>query len=322
MGFIAVKCPTCGADVNLDSSREFGYCTYCGTKIIQDKIVVEHRDQVSIENLIERANGYLQQSEFENAANYYNRVLDMNPKLAIAYWGLLLCKLRSKSDNDLVEKASRGNSHLCNHKEFQDAQKYADESFSERLTSIESEIQKRQSAYLEEKKAENAQKKRIAIVIGIVIVVVIVLFAIVSGVNKTQQKKQEAEEYDQKTQTIYDNFLGKTFKGESVGSNNYGEVYGEYEWKVWMKFNGDGSVDVNDYFYDKTTFSSSGKQYYNGTRLEPLVKKHYDSFTVHINSYSKEVFIIIGEEVDYTVRVDSNNVPYCVEYDSLELYSR
>ena len=37
MGFIAVKCPTCGADVNLDSSREFGYCTYCGTKIVQDR---------------------------------------------------------------------------------------------------------------------------------------------------------------------------------------------------------------------------------------------------------------------------------------------
>ena len=49
MGFIAVKCPQCGADVQLDDSREYGFCNYCGTKVIQDKVVVEHRGNIQFD---------------------------------------------------------------------------------------------------------------------------------------------------------------------------------------------------------------------------------------------------------------------------------
>ena len=33
---IAVKCPACGADINVESTREFSFCTYCGTKILMN----------------------------------------------------------------------------------------------------------------------------------------------------------------------------------------------------------------------------------------------------------------------------------------------
>ena len=33
MKITALKCPSCGADINLDSSREYGYCSYCGCQI-------------------------------------------------------------------------------------------------------------------------------------------------------------------------------------------------------------------------------------------------------------------------------------------------
>lgn len=33
MAIRALKCPSCGADITLDDSREFGYCSYCGTQI-------------------------------------------------------------------------------------------------------------------------------------------------------------------------------------------------------------------------------------------------------------------------------------------------
>lgn len=49
MGMIPVKCPNCGADIQLDDSREFGFCNYCGTKVIQEKVVVEHRGTVSLD---------------------------------------------------------------------------------------------------------------------------------------------------------------------------------------------------------------------------------------------------------------------------------
>ena len=73
MGFTSVKCPSCGASVDLDDSREFGFCTYCGTKVVQDKIVVEHRGTIKIDgtattdSLLERAEIMLQDGVLELA---------------------------------------------------------------------------------------------------------------------------------------------------------------------------------------------------------------------------------------------------------------
>lgn len=41
MGMKQLKCPSCGADLNLDDSKEYGFCSYCGTKVqINDRINV------------------------------------------------------------------------------------------------------------------------------------------------------------------------------------------------------------------------------------------------------------------------------------------
>lgn len=84
MGFIPMICPQCGAQVQLDESREFGFCSYCGTKIVQDKVVVEHRGNVGvdhsaeIDNLLRRASEYMQRGDTDGAEIYYNRVLDLD----------------------------------------------------------------------------------------------------------------------------------------------------------------------------------------------------------------------------------------------------
>lgn len=58
MGFVSVKCPDCGAEINLDESREFGFCSYCGAKVVQEKIVIEHRGSVKIDDSKELKNLY------------------------------------------------------------------------------------------------------------------------------------------------------------------------------------------------------------------------------------------------------------------------
>ena len=84
MGFIALKCPSCGAEIELDSSREFGFCQYCGTKIVQEKVVVEHRGNVGLDhsnevkNLLLRASECLRMGDTDGAERYYNRVLDLD----------------------------------------------------------------------------------------------------------------------------------------------------------------------------------------------------------------------------------------------------
>ncbi len=84
MGFIALKCPSCGAEIQMDNSREFGFCQYCGTKIVQDKMVVEHKGRVGVDhsdeikNLLMRANESFKMGNSDLAEQYYNRVLDMD----------------------------------------------------------------------------------------------------------------------------------------------------------------------------------------------------------------------------------------------------
>lgn len=83
MGFVKLNCPNCGAEMNLDSSREFGFCQYCGTKVVQDRIVVEHRGSVGIDrtdevnNLLLRADEFFNKKDFETSKLYYNKVLDI-----------------------------------------------------------------------------------------------------------------------------------------------------------------------------------------------------------------------------------------------------
>lgn len=107
MGFKAVKCPACGSTIELDESREFGFCSYCGTKVVQDKIVVEHRGSISVsgvandQSLLDRAFLFLEDSDFSNANLYFEKVLDINPKCSKAYIGKLLCKYRLTSVSDI-----------------------------------------------------------------------------------------------------------------------------------------------------------------------------------------------------------------------------
>lgn len=85
MGFVVVKCPNCGAEVNLDESRDFGFCSYCGTKVVQDKIIVEHTGSIRVDRSERLNNLYIlarrarDDNNSEKAAQYYDQVLQEDP---------------------------------------------------------------------------------------------------------------------------------------------------------------------------------------------------------------------------------------------------
>ncbi|MBR1763582.1 MAG: zinc ribbon domain-containing protein [Eubacterium sp.] len=85
MGMVALKCPGCGADIELDDSREFGFCNYCGTKVMQDKIVVEHQGSVKVDNseyvekFLQNARRAKQKEDWEETEKYYNLVEQNDP---------------------------------------------------------------------------------------------------------------------------------------------------------------------------------------------------------------------------------------------------
>ena len=93
MSLEVVKCPNCGANINLNDNQEFGFCTYCGTKVVNNaikkqKITIEN--PVKIDGKVEIVNNEFETAlaEADNSADIfftrnnptiydYNRVLNM-----------------------------------------------------------------------------------------------------------------------------------------------------------------------------------------------------------------------------------------------------
>ena len=99
---IALKCPNCGADITLDDTREFGFCSYCGTKVLLDEYKKRVDGVPGIANLLLRAESFLMHDDFEKAKEYYNRVLDIDINNTGAILGLEMIK--NKEDEILAEK--------------------------------------------------------------------------------------------------------------------------------------------------------------------------------------------------------------------------
>ena len=84
MGFVALKCPQCGADIELDDSREFGFCQYCGTKIMQEQQNIHLSGSVSvdkqqeIQSMLARANTLISQHRNKEAIKLYERILEID----------------------------------------------------------------------------------------------------------------------------------------------------------------------------------------------------------------------------------------------------
>lgn len=69
MSLIALKCPQCNADLEIDSDREFMYCEYCGTKVMRDKhTTINNSYTKNVTNNVTYADGH----EAHTADWYYN----------------------------------------------------------------------------------------------------------------------------------------------------------------------------------------------------------------------------------------------------------
>ena len=75
---LQLKCPNWGADIALDDTREFGFCSYCGTKVLLDEYKKRVEGVPGIANLLLRADDFLKRENIEKAKEYYNRVLDID----------------------------------------------------------------------------------------------------------------------------------------------------------------------------------------------------------------------------------------------------
>ena len=91
MPLTPLKCPSCGSDIELDSSREFGFCMYCGTKImLSQHVVVRHTGSVDvlgseIDRKVASAEKMVEIGEYGEAVRLMNDVIRDAPDCGKAW---------------------------------------------------------------------------------------------------------------------------------------------------------------------------------------------------------------------------------------------
>lgn len=154
MPLVAAKCTQCGANIEVDDSKEAGICKFCGTAFITEKAVTNYianntyniqnanfvMPEKNIDNLKKLANDEYKNKKYESADNYFKQILEICANDYECEYMRYLISVREKSDywpNAFIEKLSICITKLCGDPQinFEDKKKKVQDIFicSERV---------------------------------------------------------------------------------------------------------------------------------------------------------------------------------------------
>lgn len=82
-----LKCKMCGGELNASGNASVVECEFCGTR----QTIPTSKDE-NLQGLFNRANILRMKSEFDKAAEIYEKIIQKDETQAEAYWGIILCK--------------------------------------------------------------------------------------------------------------------------------------------------------------------------------------------------------------------------------------
>ena len=96
MGFVAAKCTQCGANIEVDDTKEAGICKFCGTAFVTEKAINNYNTYITnnnnfaganinvtgadVNNLIKMAENAIEAGNGKEAVDYANRALEIDPE--------------------------------------------------------------------------------------------------------------------------------------------------------------------------------------------------------------------------------------------------
>ena len=88
MSLVNVKCPNCGAAIQLDSSREEGFCSYCGSKVLVQEAINKVKIDKSgdIQNFLNLSKASIEANNGKEAYDYANKALEVDAQNAEAWY--------------------------------------------------------------------------------------------------------------------------------------------------------------------------------------------------------------------------------------------
>lgn len=86
MELVAAKCPSCGADIQVPNNKDFAFCTFCGSNVkVRESVIM--KSDVDTDNLLSLGNVELTAKDYNEAMDYFTRVLEADGKNHRAWLG-------------------------------------------------------------------------------------------------------------------------------------------------------------------------------------------------------------------------------------------
>lgn len=96
MSLISLRCPNCNGDIRVDDNLDYGFCMYCGSKIlIKTTINVEMDGIDSKKNLVRRAEAFMMRGNYSEAQKIYEKMISEHPESLEGDLGVLLAKIEN-----------------------------------------------------------------------------------------------------------------------------------------------------------------------------------------------------------------------------------
>lgn len=128
-----IECKNCGAKVTIPSNQTSAKCEYCGSIVTLPEIEPEYLSSAAnIQSLLKRIALFLEDESWDNAKEYCEKVLDINPECAQAYLYRLMALCRIHKPQDLITR-SREISEMS---DYQKAFRFADPELRKMLEAL------------------------------------------------------------------------------------------------------------------------------------------------------------------------------------------
>jgi DNA-directed RNA polymerase subunit RPC12/RpoP len=99
MALIALKCPQCGGEIQLDNVKEIGFCMYCGSKVVLQEALshqVRIDDSHKIDAWITLAYDALRSKNYVDSEQYANKIIESDLKNPDAWYIKGCCAVQEK----------------------------------------------------------------------------------------------------------------------------------------------------------------------------------------------------------------------------------
>ncbi len=114
MGFIAAKCTQCGANIQVDESKDAGICSHCNTAFVTEKAINNYNSFVTnnhnyagativgdneLKKWLDAATGFEKLGDIESACKTYKKITQEYPQEFDGWLGLTSCCMHLSVEN-------------------------------------------------------------------------------------------------------------------------------------------------------------------------------------------------------------------------------